>query len=955
MDSEDQSNFARLLQRCREAAALTQEELAERAGISVRGISNLECGATRLPRLDTLRRLADALGLEAAERSAFFVVARQQGDSPRIPSASVAQPFAPQRLPEPPTPLIGREQDVVAILALLARSQVRLLTLVGTGGVGKTRLAIAVAAALGEHFADGVAFVSLAPLREADQVPGAIALALGIREEPAQPLLETCCAQLRYQQLLLLLDNCEHVRAAASFVAELLAGCPTLTVLATSRARLELRAEQVYEVPPLPLPPATVTSLEGLLAVPSIALLVARAHAVRPDFTLTAANAAVVAAICLRLDGLPLALELAAARLRLFTPQALLARLDDRLRLLTGGPQDLPPRQQTLRATLAWSYDLLTPDEQAVFRHLAVCAGGCSLEAAEAITQVADHADRTVLDHLSTLVDQHLLLRTEEPPEERSSGEQLEPSPAPGDRATGEIRLSMLETVRDYALEQLSTSQDAAAAARAHAHYYLALAERARAHLKGPQQTWWLRRLARDEANLRSALAWVIAQPEPMLGLRLGDALGPFWELRGYLTEGRAWLAKLLALADTSTEPLHGAPVAAPSSELLTLRARVLNAAGALATLQSDYGAAAAWHEQALVLRRLLGETRGMAVSLNNLGGLALHQGHYRQARLLLEESLTLRRQLQDTRAIALALMNLGILARTQGEYPRARVLLEEGLTLFRSLGDTAMLSITLTNLGDVWRRSGEGARAAQALEESLRLAQQNEQRVNVAFALAMQAELALQQGDGGQARALGEESLALQEDLGNQSGIAHALSLLGAVQQVLGDITAAEALQRESLQLREALENDPGIAESLLRLGHVARQQGAWKQATGYYRASLARWHAAECSASVAECLESLAHAEGHLQGEWMLAVRLCAVAARMRTALSVVRSALEERGYEETMQDARQALGDEDFATAWTTGEMLTMEQAMAEIGASAHGPLSSRQTSPLPNQVV
>ncbi|HEV2460204.1 MAG TPA: hypothetical protein VGS80_17750, partial [Ktedonobacterales bacterium] len=446
------------------------------------------------------------------------------------------------------------------------------------------------------HFADGVFFVSLAPLRDASLVARAIAQAVGLLDQGAQPPAEVLVASLRDKQVLLLLDNFEHLTAAAPLVADLLAACPGLTVLATSRAALHVRGEHEVPVPPLACPdPADLPLVEALAEVPAVALFVARAQAVDPHFTLNEGNAASVAAICRRLDGLPLALELAAARIRPLSPGALLDGLKHPLPLLTSGPSDLPEHQRTLRDTLAWSYALLTPTEQALFRRLAVCADGCSLQAAEAISSAASPLNCSVLDGISTLLDQHLLLR--------------EPD------LGGEPRIGMLETLREYARERLEATGEDAVVECAHAAYYLALAERAYPKLKGDEQAVWLARLERDHANLRVALAWAVARAEAEVALRLVVALWWFWHIHGHLSEGRLWIERVLAVAQT-VEHSAGAGAgagagasAAESTDLATLRGEALHGAATLAQNQGDLAAARLLEQTRSACAAALGDT----------------------------------------------------------------------------------------------------------------------------------------------------------------------------------------------------------------------------------------------------------------------------------------------------------------------------------------------------------
>jgi len=548
------SAFGDLLRQYRVAAGLTQQALAERARVGRRTISDLERGLFHRPRRDTVARLAQALDLSARDRVGFEAAGLRWHGSPLSHAPRTGRPH---NLPPQLTGLVGRERDVAVVAALLRRDDGRLLTLTGPPGVGKTRLSLAAAERLLDLFADGVFFVALAPVTDPDQVAPVIAGALGLREEGGRSVGESLRAHLRARHMLLVLDNFEHVATAAVLVVDLLTACPRLTVLVTSRAPLHVRGEQTFAVSPLALPDAThPPPADALTQYSAIELFLQRARAHAPDFELTVANAPAVAAICRHLDGLPLAIELAASRIALLPPQALLARLERRLSLLIAGAHDLPRRQRTLRAAIAWSYDLLAADERALFARLGIFVGGCTLEAAEAVCRAACGAagDRrdTELDGLASLMDKSLLRMA-------AAGQ-------------GEPRFGMLETIREYALERLAARGDEEESRRRHAGYYLALAEAAEPELTGPTQGMWLERLEHEGDNLRAALRWTRESGEIETGLRLAGALWRFWYTRGYQREGRGWLEGLLALAATGP----GAPSKAA-------RAKAFNAAGVLA------------------------------------------------------------------------------------------------------------------------------------------------------------------------------------------------------------------------------------------------------------------------------------------------------------------------------------------------------------------------------------
>jgi predicted ATPase/DNA-binding CsgD family transcriptional regulator len=653
---------------------------------------------------------------------------------------------APRRLPTPPTTLVGRARARADLAAQLRRPEVRLLTLTGAGGVGKTRLAIAVAGDLADDFGDGVCFVDLAPIVNPALVPSVIARALEVNEAAGRPLAEILVEHLRGQSLLLVLDNVEQVLDATPLVAALLAACPALKVLATSRAALRLSGEHEVPVPPLDLlDPRRLPDLETVARTDAVTLFVQRARAARPDFGLTAENAQTVAELCARLDGLPLAIELAAARIKLLSPRALLARLEHRLTLLTGGARDLPARQQTLRRTMDWSHDLLEPAERALFARLAVFVGGWSLEAAERVasSELRDTSGRetplvthdsqlATLDALALLVDKSLLRQAEGP--------------------EGEPRFTMLETIREYATERFEDGGDAETWRQRHAEYFLALAEQAAPGLMGPRQASWLERLEREHDNLRAALTWAFDRDEAELGLRLVGALGRFWEIRGHFGEGQGWLGRTLSRWPEG-------PAAA--------RAVALNAAGSLAYHAGQYTRAVTFHEQALELRRALGDRRGMAASLHNLGITALNLKDPDRAEVLCVESRALWREVGDDRGVAISLNSSAILARNRGDHEQARAHYDESLAIFRRLGDTWGMGLVLNNLARVARDVEDWAQVAAFSDESMALFQALGDRRGVAWVLSNLTVVAGRRGLWEQAARLHGVAEALREAVG--------------------------------------------------------------------------------------------------------------------------------------------------------------------------------------------
>jgi predicted ATPase len=594
-------------------------------------------------------------------------------------------------LPLQPTVLLGREEAVAGVGALLRRDAVRLVTLTGPGGIGKTRLAVQVAAEVLDDYPDGVWFVRLSPLTDPNFVVPTIAQTLGLKEVGSQPLAETLQEHLHTKQLLLVLDNFEQVVGAATEVAALLAACPGVCVLATSRIPLHLRGEKAFTVAPLPLAKPQDEAPERLAQYAAVALFIERARDAWSDFAVTAANAPAIAGICARLDGLPLAIELAAARVRVLPPEALLARLATQLKVLTGGARDLEARQQTMRATIAWSEALLTPEEQVLFRRLAVCVGGCTLEAAEAVCAApagAEPLDGEVLEGLGVLVDQSLL-------QERH------------DDAVP--RFGMLHVIREYALEQLEGSGEAEALHRAHAAHFVELAEAVEPWLLGgSRQPEGLARLARELDNLRAALGWARERSETETGLRLAAALVRFWWVRGHLREGRAWLDGLLALAADGQ--------AVPE----TVRAKALYAVGELATFQGEFTVAEPLLEQSLGLARAAGDAALTAQVLNRLGGAAYEQGELERAVAWYAESLALARQVGYQDLITVLRFNLGLVAYQRGDLQEAEAYVAASVARNRQAGELAFLACNLSVWAAIRRRQGDLPQSFQFLREAL-------------------------------------------------------------------------------------------------------------------------------------------------------------------------------------------------------------------------------------------
>ena len=674
----------------------------------------------------------------------------------------------PTSLPVSRTGFVGREKEVAAAKELLLRQDVRLVTVTGPGGIGKTRLAVEVAGGLIERFPGGVHFVALSAISDPGLIASVIVQTLGIRKAGGQSPLEILKKNLQdalCTPMLFLLDNFEHLVQAAPTVAELLTIGPNLKILVTSRAALHVYGEHEFPVPALAVPDLrSMPPVEGLSQYPAVALFVQRAVAAKPDFELNKQNAPAIIEICARLDGLPLAIELAAARVKVLSPSLMLTRLSSRLQLLTGGARDLPQRQQTLRAAIDWSYDLLSAAEQKLFRRLSVFVGGCTLEGVEAVCDTKGDLDLDLLDGMASMVDKSLMQQVEQ--------------------ANGESRFVMLETIREYAREKLEASLEEALTKRAHAAYCLVLAEEEATEQSGAEGAEWLERFALEHDNFRAGLEWLTETGDAEWGLRLGSALFHFWEIREYLAEGRDWLGKLLKLAGS----------AAPTKA----RARALFAAGVLAGEQGDYTSADALVGESLDITRQLGDKQGVAVSLNALAVLARDRGDVPVAHSLFEESLELWRDLGDLKAVARSLSNLANVVTLTGDYARARSLYAECFSIFRGLGDRTGVAWSLNHQGDVARDQGDSAAARTLYEQGLAIFHELGDRWGIAGTLADLGSLAREQQDCPTAQSLYRESLRIFQELEHKRGIARLLECFAC--------SAAAQLQAErSLRLAGA------------------------------------------------------------------------------------------------------------------------------------------------------
>ncbi len=681
------------------------------------------------------------LAVEPAPASSYVYEEVLAGRYPQARSAPAwSSPEDPpgvrkHNLPSARTSFVGREREVVEVRRTLAMTA--LLTLTGAGGSGKTRLALETARDLVGVYPDGVWFVGLAPLTDSELVAQAVAGVVGVREQHDRPLLDTLAGALQYKKMLLVLDNCEHlVDGAARLVDELLDHCPGVRILATSREPLNVAGEVNRPVPPLSSPdPRHPSTVEELERYESARLFVGRAQCRRSSFTLTPENAPGVAEICRQLDGIPLAIELAASRIGSLAIEQISERLSDSLTLLTGGGRRAPPRQQTLRGTLNWSYELLSDQEQKLFGRMAVFAGGWTLETAERVGSEDGIAEGEVMDLLSRLVEKSLV--------------------AVESGSEGALRYRMLEPIRQYASEKLNDSGDAEAVMRRHALRFLALAEEAEPELTTEQQGLWLERLDVEHDNLRVALSWASERGETEPGVRLIGALGRFWYMRSYLAEGRRWLDKGLSIRGMEE-----------NRTLDSARASALNQAGMLARERGDYERAGAYLEQSLALYRLSDDKRKAAVLLGNLGSIVKEQGDYDRARSLFVESLALNRQVKNSLGVAASLNDLGDLAMTQGDYGRAEGYFEESLPLFRGLGVKWQQALSVLNLGNLMLARGDHERAVPLVEEGLALSHEIGDKENIAYCLESLAGAAVGLGDAERTARLFGAASTLREDI---------------------------------------------------------------------------------------------------------------------------------------------------------------------------------------------
>lgn len=906
---EEEDSFGPWLKRRRKQLDLTQQALAKQSGCTAETIRKLESGRRR-PSKQLIRGLAEALQIPADMRPAFYQLARGHAGGASQLHAATAAPagpsISPGTLPPAPlTPLVGRDAECAALREQLRQPGLRLLTLTGQPGVGKTRLALQLAAELRDAFADGVCFVALAPLRDAILVIPTIARALGVRELRSQPLLETLCDAIQGREQLLVLDNFEHVIAAAPDLAQLLERAPGITMLVTSRASLRITGEHIWVVEPLAFAdPNGLLSPETLMEYPAAQLFVQYVQAARLSFELTEENAPAVAEICARLEGVPLALELAAARTKLLSPPQLLDWFDQRLTLLSEGAVNAPDRHQSLREAISWSYHLLAPDEQRLFRRLGVFAGGFSVEAATAVAAEPSAEERAASDDpsaaqlatlakLAALIDQSLL---------RTSG-------------TSEPRFNMLATIREYALEQLAAAQESDALRRRHAAFFLELAEAAAPQLSGPHQMSWLDRIEAEHANLRAALGYCIEAEDASrevggwagagsaaqapacdeMGLRLAIALCPFWDTRGYWREGRRWLEAVIERGAHADPALVALALAHASQFVRSLGD----------TLQAQELA-----ERSLRLAKASEQPRSVAHALDALAACLSSA----EAIPLYEEALALAQQMGDRQKICGLLYALGVMAKLQGDLAGAGERFAEALRLGRELGHVRMVVQALRGAGSVLRDLGDHERA----------------------------------------RARYEEALGVARELGFKTEIAGLLNHLGELERAEQNYTQAGIHYRQSLAIDRELGYKASASITLLNLGFVALHQDDAAQATADFTEALAAGQALGHRRIIVGALMGLG-AVAQAQGQAEPAARLLGAADTLREAVGFQFEAVDQATYDRTLAAVRAQLDEATFDAAWEAGRALTLDDAIAtatEVAEAVRSALEAQSASAGPS---
>ena len=898
-DRPDGVSFGQWLKQVRRERDITQEMLAIRVGCSPWAIQKIENGLRR-PSRQIAELLAQALDVPDNRRGDFMHFARTgtmskgsvadgrvfglKGGSRvlAVPPQSTEAPTAdgtqqaqgderkaevlapPNNLPVNLTRLIGREEELEDLQSRILRDDVRLITLIGPPGIGKTRLSLEVASRLAGHFPDGIYFVPLASISDPDLVIPTIARTLGLSDEGGQPVLYLLTQYLRNRKMLLVLDNFEQVLSTAPLVAQLLTNCRQLQVIVTSREALHVRGEQQFLVRTLPLPdPAHLPEPQILATYPSVELFVDRAQSITPHFALTSENARHVALICERLDGLPLAIELAAARVKLLPPAEIATRLGRSFSLLKSGARDLPARQQTLRAAIDWSYNLLAPDEQKLLARMGIFVGGCTLPAAEAICSPRGDLSMDVLEGVESLLDKSLLRQE------------------PG--VVGELRISMLEMIREYALEQLRANGEEEELGHLHAEYFLALAEVAEAEIKGPDQDEWIRRIELEHDNMRAGLRWAGEHNETELELRLAGALFGFWQPRSYLVEARNWLERALDR---------------PGAEAHTeARAKALYGLAFMCWLQVDYAASRRYIDESLQIYEELGDRAGMAYACGCLSMLTTSTGHP-EGPAWTERAIRLLRETGEKWGLAWYLNSGGLLTLAAGDNAAARAMFEESVSLFREVGDRWGVALQLCFLGHVEYREGRYDAARTNYLESLAIYRQAQDKVRTGWQYIN----------------------------------------LGVVARAEGNYEEAEDLYDLAMEYYLEIANPVYSAALLMKIALVARDSGDYVRAARYYRESLATFLEHDEKRLIPGCLEGLAGV--------FVARKEAAVAATILGAVDALYDmtgppprniimgplfSAEFDEYDSYVAAAREQLGEEAFREKWAEGRTMQIGEAI------------------------
>jgi predicted ATPase len=878
--------------------------------------------------VEEIDQLAAFLELSGSERAALLTGHGHVTDLP--PSATVshtngaAGPISTAmpavaggtNLPLPLTSFIGREWERTAVKRLLAVS--RLVTITGAGGIGKTRLAVQTASEHAYLYPDGVWLVELAGLIEAALVPAAVTSALGLRPALTGPPTDGLVKAIAARTLLLVLDNCEHVIGECARLAEaLLEACPTLTIVATSREPLRVPGEVVWPAPPLTLPPEGVVGgqgpgvggSDGPVSLPgpwplapdpfsseAVRLFIDRATAVRPDFAMSDRNATAVAGVCRRLDGIPLAIELAAARMNVLSVEQIAARLDSAAGVLNRGNRTADPRHQTLHGVIDWSHELLTDAERALFRRLSVFAGGFTIEAAEAVIERVPTPDSLSL--LTGLVEKSLVLMTE---------------------VDGAARYRLLETVRQYAREKLDAAGEHAEVGRAHLLWYLDVVADASTRLRGPEQKRWLDRIECEHDNIRAALAWAIDAGEAELALRLGTAMVVFWEMRGYLAEGQAWIERALALPAPTTSA--------------AVRAAGLRSAGVLAFWQGNNAPAGALYEQSLALYRELNDARGIASLLNNLGNVAARNNDSAAARARYEESLARFRGLDDTREIAQILFNLGTQAEISARYAYARASFQESLANFRQLGDRWAIARVLNQLSYILELQGDYTSARTLTEEGLALAREIDNAPLIGSGLAVLSNLLANLGDATGAAECGREAVRLARKLPERRFLVLVLLYQAQAATRQGDIDGARSFLEEGMAAARELGEPRLIGLGLYSQGLLALRGGVRAEAESFFRQSLAIRRRINEPMGITESLEGLA-VTAAAGGRAQEAALYLGAAEAQRDALGAPRPPIFRPAVEQARNAIRDALGDDATFRAVAKGRETPLPEILTLI---------------------